>query len=58
MTVVGVADLAMESVAVWVTLTVTVLEEGLVTVPPEGVVPVAVAWSTIEPWLMSAWVTT
>ena len=54
-TVVGLADLAMESEAVWVTVTVTVLEVALVTVPPEGVVPCVVAWSTIEPWLMSAW---
>ena len=45
----------MESVAVWVTLTVTVLEVAIGVVPPEGVVPSVVAWSTIEPWLMSAW---
>ena len=46
----------MESEGDWVTVTVTVLEVAL-TVPPEGVVPCVVAWSTIEPWLMSAWVT-
>ncbi len=56
MTVVGVAVLAMKSEGDWVTLTVTVLEVAL-TVPFEGVVPWVVAWSTIEPWLTSAWVT-
>ncbi len=55
-TVVGLADLAMESEGDWVTVTVTVLEVAL-TVPLEGVVPCVVAWSTIEPWLTSAWVT-
>ena len=55
-TVVGSADLEMESEDDWVTVTVTVLEEAS-TVPLEGVVPWVVAWSTTEPWLMSAWVT-
>ena len=53
---VGVADLAMVSDGDCVAVTVTVLEVALV-VPPAGGVPWAVAWSTIEPWLMSAWVT-
>ncbi len=43
-----------ESDGAWVTVTVTVLEVPLA-VPPEGVVPCVVAWSTTEPWSMSAW---
>ena len=56
MTDIGLAVLAMESEGDWVTSTVTVLEVAL-TVPLEGVVPRVVAWSTTDPWLMSAWVT-
>ncbi len=54
--VVGLAALVMERAGDWVTSTVTVFEVAL-TVPLEGVVPWTVAWSTTEPWLMSAWVT-
>ncbi len=46
----------MEMEADCVTVTVTVLDVAS-TEDPVGGVPVAVAWSTTEPWLMSAWVT-
>ena len=55
-TVVGLADFTIESDGDWVTATVTVLDVSLI-VPPDGVVPWVVAWSTIEPWSTSAWVT-
>ncbi len=52
----GEAILTIASDGDWVTVTVTMLEVAL-TVPFEGVVPWVVAWSTIDPWLMSPWVT-
>ena len=53
---VGDADLVTEMAGDWVTATVTVLEVAVIG-DPVGGVPLAVAWSTIEPWSMSAWVT-
>ncbi len=53
----GDADLVMEREGDCVAVTFTVLDVPS-TVPPEGVVPLAVAVSTIVPWSTSAWVTT
>ena len=51
-----VVDLTIESVLVWVAVTVTWLEGPVTGVEP-GPVPLAVEVSLIEPLSMSAWVT-